>query len=458
VLLGFIEFGCAKSDPHRSEAQTILAASADADVTSSPSNLELRAIVRELGDPDTEHRKEAHKRLEALQKAGVSTSDGLFLLQAAKDKYPPEASGLSSTQMTLIQAASKHPDASYVPRVREIFSSLDPDAQTEALTLLAAINDKAAAYALLDVLEAAIASGSPPELRLAKLEKTLRFPAVYFPRILNSAKGPAVWGVFSLCLAYAKAGAISPEMLAKHALPLVEAYRPIHDKILPAQMHAGLSWVWEDEYESVREDAALMLDVMAYFPAAEIEAVLTDATRLRDPRLAGFAATSLLRIGRDVDASVLRRVAESSEARSWLFDELKRLGKRQLFPSEWATQPALAEAEMVRWLVYPTELGRAPDQIELMKVVSDDYGPPDGVLEWYLFRFRTKPPHWSAKDGWMAGVAGPFRKADAPSTVAYGDTFSKFTRWGSLTPEQHVAEVRELMTDWRQRKGQRSSE
>jgi hypothetical protein len=247
-------------------------------------------------------------------------------------------------------------------------------------------------------------------------------------------------------------------MLAKHARAVVEAYRPIRDAILPAQMQPGLSWVWDDEYGSVREDAALLLDVMAYFPAAEVEALLTEATKLKDARLAGFATTSLLRMGRDVDESVLRHVAESAEARSWLFDELKRLGKGQLFPSQWATQEALAEAEMVRWLVFPTELGRAPDQIELMRVVSGDYGPPDGVLEWYLFRFRTRPPHWSAKDGWMAGVAGPFKKSDAPSTTAYGDTFSKFTRWGSLTPEQHVAEVRELMSDWRKRNGQHASE
>jgi hypothetical protein len=128
------------------------------------------------------------------------------------------------------------------------------------------------------------------------------------------------------------------------------------------------------------------------------------------------------------------------------------LGKGRLFPAKWATQKALAESDMVRWLTFPTELGRAPDEIELMKVVSKNFGPPDGVLEWYLFRFRTNPPHWSAKDGWMSGVAGPFKKSESPSTTAYGDTFSTFTRWDSLTPEQHVEDVRKLLADWRKSK------
>jgi len=107
---------------------------------------------------------------------------------------------------------------------------------------------------------------------------------------------------------------------------------------------------------------------------------------------------------------------------------------------------------MVRWLVYPTELGRVPDQIELKKVVSVDAGGTDGVLDYYLFRFRTLPPHWAAKNGWMAGVAGPFLQKDGPTTEAQGDTFSEFERWDSRTPEEHVGDVRELLEDWRKRR------
>jgi hypothetical protein len=327
------------------------------------------------------------------------------------------------------------------------------DPRGEALALLASIDDEAGAVALLDLLEASVLSGSPPDLQLEGLEQAPKFPEVYFPRMLKSAKGPAASGVFSLCLAYAERGAVTPGRLAPHAAVLLDAYRPLRAAITSAQTKPGTAWIWDESYAPVREQAGLALDLMGYFPSPDVEIILKEASKLKDPRLAFFGVASLLRLGRSVDSSSLEQVAASAEMRSALYSELKRHEKTQLFPAKWATQRSFAEGEMVKWLTFPTELGRAPDDIELMKVVSENFGPPDGVLEWYLFRFRTQPPAPSAKDGWMAGVAGPFKKADAPSPRAYGDTFSKFTRWDSRTPDQHVADIRKLMAQSRERDG-----
>jgi hypothetical protein len=426
---------------------------------SSGDHAKLADLVKRLADGDEARRDAAAKDLEQLTKGGLSTSEGAFLLRAAANKYPEKKYKLGSTQSDLIRAAASKADVSYVPIVRQIFPALETqtkglgDPRTEALALLADIDDEAGAMAFLELLEGAVASGSPPPLRLTKLEKKPRFPQVYFPRILKSAAGPAAWGVFSLCLAYATKKAVTPAQLAPHASLVVGAYQAMRTQINAAQTKPGTDWLWEDSYAEVREDAGLLLDLMGYFPSPEVEAILAEASKLKDARLAFFAAASLLRLGQSVDAAILEHVAASAEARSLLFDELKRQRKAHLFPAQWATQKAFAEADMVNWLTYPTELGRAPDEIELMKVVSEDFGAPDGVLDWYLFRFRTKPPHWSAKDGWMAGIAGPFKKAEEPSTRSYGDTFSTFTHWDSKTPAQHVADVRDLMARWREHNG-----
>ena len=77
-----------------------------------------------------------------------------------------------------------------------------------------------------------------------------------------------------------------------------------------------------------------------------------------------------------------------------------------------------------------------------------DIGPPHGILDYYVFRFRTYPPHWMAEDGWLAGVAGPFLRKDAPSTTAYGETFSTFEPWDSATPEEHVGEIHDIIARW----------
>jgi hypothetical protein len=105
---------------------------------------------------------------------------------------------------------------------------------------------------------------------------------------------------------------------------------------------------------------------------------------------------------------------------------------------------------MVNWLVYPTELNRLPDEIELMKVVAVDTGMPGGIYDYYLFRFRTKEPHWAAKDGWMAGVSGPYLRNDQPTMESLGETFSTFTKWEAKTPDEHVGDTRELMKRWRE--------
>ena len=210
--------------------------------------------------------------------------------------------------------------------------------------------------------------------------------------------------------------------------------------------------MWTDDYQKHRSRASLLLDLAGYLPPADVARDLTDALAFRDPRLVYFALTSLLENEAALPPAAVAAVAATPELRNHLYEKLKEADQEQMIPPRSRTQAAFAEAEMVRWLVYPTELGRVPDRIELKKVVSVDAGGANGALDYYLFRFRTLPPHWAAKNGWMAGVAGPFLRKDAPTTEAEGDTFSEFERWDSRTPAEHVGDVRELLEDWRKRR------
>jgi hypothetical protein len=207
--------------------------------------------------------------------------------------------------------------------------------------------------------------------------------------------------------------------------------------------------MWEEPYDNARADGELLLDIFGYVPADPVEKPLRDALALKDLRLKHFAIASLLRLGKDVDRSDVEDVARQPEMRNWLYRALEEFDKTDLFPARFRTQQAFAEADMVNWLVYPTELARLPDEIELMKVVTIDTKLPGGVYDYYLFRFRTNPPHWAAKEGWMAGVSGPFLRGDEPTTEALGETFSSFAKWDSKKPEEHVGDTRELLERWR---------
>ncbi len=133
----------------------------------------------------------------------------------------------------------------------------------------------------------------------------------------------------------------------------------------------------------------------------------------------------------------LARFARASETRKALFESLREYRRLDLFPREQVTWEALAEADLVLWLWHPSELGAPPDEIELMKQVPAPGAEDSHGLRYYVFRFRTKPPHWAAENGWMAGVAGPYPTAEAPRPYARG-TFSRFEAYESRAPEEHV--------------------
>jgi hypothetical protein len=129
-----------------------------------------------------------------------------------------------------------------------------------------------------------------------------------------------------------------------------------------------------------------------------------------------------------------------------LFDQLARLGQLELFPAGYRTQDALAESDMVRWLIYPTELNRAPDEIEQVAVLP--LNTADGIADLYVYRFRTFEPHWAADKGWMVGVAGPFLRHEQPTTRGLGATFSQFEGFEDRTIDEHIDALLGALDKW----------
>jgi hypothetical protein len=151
-----------------------------------------------------------------------------------------------------------------------------------------------------------------------------------------------------------------------------------------------------------------------------------------------------LAAGQDPDPADVERFARDRETRMVLYDALEHHGKLPLFPLQYATPEAIAEADLVLWLCHPNELDAAPDEIELMARIPVP-GEPSTDMRYYVFRYRTKPPHWATNDGWLAGVAGPYPASGTASPGAAG-TFSRFEPYDSRTPEEHVLVTHEATT------------
>jgi hypothetical protein len=205
----------------------------------------------------------------------------------------------------------------------------------------------------------------------------------------------------------------------------------------------GVAWMWSEGYAPHRAFVAALLSLLRYLPAESAEPRLRGAAKLRDPALALAAVSSLVASAHEVDPDTLYRIAETPETRAGLWDVLSSHERLDRFPPYHASAELLAEAGLVQWLTQPNELGRAPDEIVLEKKIRT------GLLhktDYFVFRFRTLPPHVLAEDGWMYGVAGPYDPKAEPTPHAAA-TRSRFRDWIDRTPEDIVAEVRRNMRE-----------
>lgn len=416
--------------------------------------LRLKTIVSELREGSADEREEAAAALGELAKEGLSEAECLFALQEAAQPFPPRRREWDDSAADLIRAAGSNPKPSYIDVIRKHYADYGEAAGPDALALLSCIRDRRAAQAYMEILKRYAREGGVPHLVTAGWQGMPRDADVLFPELLEYADIKELeWDICDLCLHYVQEGLITAEILeacAEHVFASYSAYAP---DLFDAQKAEGDDWMWEESYLEMRNPAELLLDIMGYMQTPKIGKALREALAYKDPRLKCFAISSVLRHGRAVGSADVADVARWPEMRNHLYERLEALGKSSLFPEEFRTQEAFAESHMVEWLVYPTELGRAPDEIELMAVFAVDTETEDGAIEYYVFRFRTHPPHWAADKGWLAGIAGPYLQKDKPSTRSYGCTFSKFEPWDSKTAEEHLDSILETLEEWREHHG-----
>lgn len=152
-----------------------------------------------------------------------------------------------------------------------------------------------------------------------------------------------------------------------------------------------------------------------------------------------------IREGGEVPMDQIARLAERTDTRSALYRALHEIDRSDLFPEQYRELKQIAESDLVVWLLHQNELGAKPDEIELARVIEKVEGDPiEEKYRFFVFKFRTHPPHWAAKDGWMAGVAGPYCDGEDPLQSPPG-VFSRFEAFDSATPEEHLQKTEGLV-------------
>ncbi len=254
--------------------------------------------------------------------------------------------------------------------------------------------------------------------------------------------GKATFDQFYLLLRLSENKIVLPD--AKMSDNIISRQGDLRRQLKPLQKADYRKWIWNDEvYMPLRYQSGVLLDLLGYTNAKAIPELLSTLAEMTDVRLKFFAATSLLRLGQHVSPDILNTIAREAEIRNFFYDNLVEQGKQNLYPAAYKSQLYFAESNMVNWLLYPTELGRTPDEITLVKIFTVDF-PEEGPSDFYLWKFKTSDPIWK-DSGWIAGMSGPFAKKKSPTTEALGYTFSALEPFNKRTPEKHFEHLLSLI-------------
>lgn len=143
--------------------------------------------------------------------------------------------------------------------------------------------------------------------------------------------------------------------------------------------------------------------------------------------------------GRELDSHDVLPFAANPATRVMTFALLHNFDLKYLFPQNLYTQAKAAESHLANWLEFPTELDAFPDEMEHLQTQSIDVdGHGQQFVQYEVFRFRMRPPHWAADKDWMLGVAGPYFPGGEPYDHPTA-TFSRLTQQDDgVSPEEEV--------------------
>ena len=167
----------------------------------------------------------------------------------------------------------------------------------------------------------------------------------------------------------------------------------------------------------------------------ELVGLIGDLLELKDGDISYYALSTLLLVnGKPSDGKpfnmAISLLAHNATYADMTYHLLERHSMTDCFPAELRDPAYLAKSDLVHWLTYPTELGREPDEIELLGVTKKK------GETFHVFRYKSDSDNLGddLKGVWLIGWSGND-----------GGTFSNFDKYADYekkTPEKTVKYIR----------------
>ncbi|MBR2460425.1 MAG: hypothetical protein IKB34_04265 [Clostridia bacterium] len=173
----------------------------------------------------------------------------------------------------------------------------------------------------------------------------------------------------------------------------------------------------------------ILVDVCRDFITDKTVSQLYEVLKLGNSTVNAYAVDTLVKNGKSVPADVIETLAKQLPVACNVYNSLKTAGLEQLFPEECSTPEYLAKSDLVRWLVYPTELNKEPDEIEYLgcrRVKKDTY---------YVFRYRSDSDNIGdeLKNKWLIGWS-----SESGGTFSNFDLYEPFVKKTEEKTLKHI--------------------
>jgi hypothetical protein len=186
----------------------------------------------------------------------------------------------------------------------------------------------------------------------------------------------------------------------------------------------------KDIHESVYNDLEVIIDLSSYLKNQEISNLVV---KLSSYKLNYSAHLFIIKykLINEIEINNLDKMLENLDEIERLVSIYEKCNKIDLLPLDKITQESIAKSNMMRWLEYPTELGKMPESIELL-----DEFEVDG-LSCYAYKFKDST--FKIKD-YMIGVSGGYEKGKITARDT-GWTFSNF----ELVNDDYIEQAKNMI-------------
>jgi len=385
------------------------------------------------------------KRHLAESEYAFNAADGALLIRiAASGRLARTRTGSAGRYLLRFLEDFRHPG--FIQAIGDSYADCPDELRRDMIMLLAAQEPAGAAECLGEILRADRLPDGNYSRTFWHLSRSTGYLHRYVVAWIESVNRD-VGEVVNLVNRALDSGDIDTQALQPVTATCEAALRSRISAAREAEKSMRGRWRVDEDYFYLRQELAAWLDLFSRV-SDDADALLAEAENLEDPLVNLHAIGALIRRGHEPTPEAIERAAASNETRRALFRLLESNDRVTLMPASERSFDALAKAEMVEWLLFPSELGYEPPAIELNAMIEAP-GETDAedARRWCLWRFENLDRTA------FAGITGPSgREAwerPSPATVRGGDAFSSFNEFDSMTVEEHFRDVVSTLSAWR---------